>query len=270
MIKEIFGRLGIYEVGFVTFDSLSANLIDCRATERLPQNAQSVIVALFPYLLPEYSPRRNAARFAVVPDYHEVVGGLLGRAAAELKGLYPEHSFVPFTDNSPIPEAAAAQAAGLGEIGLHGLLINRRLGTFFAIGELVTTLPVDAAPAEQPGASLCTGCGRCVKACPAGVLPDGNKKTSCISCLTQKKGELTPEETALIRKSGLAWGCDICQEVCPANMRITAAPLKEFTHCAPQGVIEHLTADMPLEGRAFAWRGRETLCRNLCILEEET
>ena len=98
----------------------------------------------------------NLSRYAAVGDYHEIVPQYLKRAVSALEQAFPEEAFVPFTDNSPIPEVRAAALAGLGRIGQNGLLIHERYGSWVFIGEIVTTLPIDAPPHQiRP----CIGCG---------------------------------------------------------------------------------------------------------------
>jgi epoxyqueuosine reductase QueG len=99
----------------------------------------------------------------------------------------------------------------------------------------------------------------------------------CLSALTQRKGELTPEESALLKKSGLAWGCDVCQAVCPHTLRAlreetiyTSVPY--FT----ESILSHLSTDAldamsseDFSERAYAWRGRPTIRRNLLLLAKD-
>ena len=141
----------------------------------------------------------------------------------QLREAYPDLTFALFADHSPIMEVDAAARAGLGVLGMNGLLLTPGYGSFVFIGELITdadyTLvtgePIPDFPADPP---RCEGCGLCVKACPAGCR--AGDRSGCLSALTQKKGDLTPEETAAIVKGGLVWGCDACQLACPHNRAI--------------------------------------------------
>ena len=256
IIKGVFADLGLDQIGLLPFDAVAPHLLDVRIKSRLPERAAGLILVLFPYRLPQYQDR-NIARFAVVPDYHAVCGELLQTAADRLAERFSGHAFVPFIDHSPIPEVWAAAAAGLGLVGRHGLLINERYGSWVVIGELVTTLPLEASAGVV---RRCDDCGACTAACPAKVLGSGGgKRNGCVSRLTQKKGELTVEEQALIRRADSAWGCDRCQEVCPLNADTLARPLADFA----AGAIDTLCEDTPLDGRVYAWRGPEVLRRNL-------
>jgi epoxyqueuosine reductase QueG len=116
----------------------------------------------------------------------------------------------------------------------------------------------------------CAHCGKCKAACPTGILR--GEGADCLSAITQKKGELSEDEKALMRKYNTAWGCDICQTVCPYNRTPMVTPIAFFK----ESLIPNLTSDcleeMSKEAfaeRAFAWRGRATVARNIGILEEK-
>ena len=157
-IKTILSCAGIPIFGCCPFEPLRPQILECRAKERLPADAKSIFVALFPYAMEEAAYQGgNLSRYAAVGDYHEIVPQYLKRAVSALEQAFPEEAFVPFTDNSPIPEVRAAALAGLGRIGQNGLLIHERYGSWVFIGEIVTTLPIDAPPHQiRP----CIGCGR--------------------------------------------------------------------------------------------------------------
>lgn len=233
----------------------------------LPEGAKSVLVAAFPYLLPEemYA-GRNIARFAVARDYHAVCGARLARGCHILEGMHPGAAFAWHCDNSPLPEVALAEAAGLGRKGRHNLLITRPYGSWVFLGEIVSTValprnPRNALPEDH---LACASCRRCEAACPTGALAEGAfDRGRCLSLLSQRKGALTGEEEAMLRRGESAWGCDICQEACPLNAGITPAPLPEFL----ADPLARLGRDTPLEGRAYAWRGRAVLERNLEVLD---
>ena len=92
-MNEILSRVSpVY--GFCMFESLKDSLIECRAKQRLPENAQTVIVFLFPYYLGDSAyDGSDISKYAVVPDYHDVILPVLQDACAELKGLYPDEEF---------------------------------------------------------------------------------------------------------------------------------------------------------------------------------
>lgn len=247
--------------GFCPFEKIKDSLIDCRAKNRLPENPQSVIVLLFPYYLGDSAYEgSDISKYAVVPDYHDTITEILCKTSQELKKAYPEDEFVVFTDNSPIPEVKAAVSAGLGVKGLNGLFINKTYGSWVFIGEIVTTKIFDYQNIEDP---ICIGCRKCIDSCPAKAISnDGINPEKCLSAITQKKGSLTEEQEMLIKSSGCAWGCDICQNVCPMNRNIKIEPIDDFK----SGAELKARTDSDISDRAYAWRGDKIIKRNLEIL----
>ena len=225
---------------------------------------KSTVVAVFPYLV-ERERDANLCRYAVVPDYHTVVGNYLRDAAQKLSERYPDFHFRAFVDSSPVAEVYVAACAGLGVIGRNGLLITPQWGSYVFIGCIVTDLETDAVPNEP---QQCINCGACVRSCPGGALKNGEfDKNACLSAITQKKGELTPEQTRLIRENGLVWGCDTCQSVCPMNKNVQPTHIPEFIGGVRQKLLpSDLAGD--LSDRAFCWRGKNVLRRNLEIFRE--
>ena len=245
---------GAADVGFCRFEGLKDMLIPCRAINRLPKNANTVIVALFPYKVKE-APPKNICRYAAVPDYHVVCGNMLEAAANRLKEIYPDNSFQAFIDNSPLPEVVAAAKAGLGVIGKNGLLITEQYGSYVFLGEIVTDLQFEF---EEAQIEACLGCGRCRTACPVAL-----DKENCLSKITQQKKELSAKQAQLISEHGCVWGCDICATVCPMNHKAQTTYIKEFT----QGYRDCYTAGEDIQGRAYAWRGEGVILRNAQLLK---
>lgn len=247
--------------GICGYDQIKDNLIECRAKSRLPHNPKSVIVACFPYLLPQENYKSsNISKYAVVTDYHSVVLGRLNKVCAALKEMFPEEEFSAFADNSPIPEVRAACLAGLGVRGMNSLLITKNYGSYVFIGEIVTSLELETKNAKI---SPCAECGKCIEVCPANALgKNGVDTEKCLSSITQKKGSLTEAEEKLMLECGCVWGCDTCQDICPMNRDAAFTRIEEFL-LSPVPV---LTAQTDIDGRAYEWRGRKVIERNLNIL----
>lgn len=249
--------------GYCSFEKIRDRLINCRAKSRIPENAKTVIVCLFPYYLgdDEYE-GSDISKYAVVPDYHDTIINQLTDVCSKLKKLYPDEEFVTFTDNSPVPEVYAAVNAGLGVRGKNGLFISNEYGSWVFIGEIITTKEYCESSVNK---TECLNCGLCIKSCPTGSISEnGINSATCLSDITQRKGELNEIEKKHIADSGCIWGCDICQNVCPMNKNIMINPLEAFKKEI------RLKADADnLEGRAYAWRGRKVIERNIKILKEK-
>jgi epoxyqueuosine reductase len=181
--------------------------------------AKSVVVVLDNYYdgVPDPGPPPKVARYARGADYHRVTRGRLEPLAELLRahGARVAHSY---TDSGPVPERALALRAGLGWIGKNTMLIRPGAGSFFFIGTVFTDLALEQDRTEA--ADHCGTCTRCLDACPTGALvePRVLDATRCISYLTiEQKGPI-PEPLAE-RLEGWVFGCDICNEVCPWNLR---------------------------------------------------
>ncbi|MBP9988343.1 MAG: epoxyqueuosine reductase [Ruminococcus sp.] len=261
MIEDIISEFSS-EFGFCSFSQIENSLIDCRAKSRIPENAKSVIVMLFPYYFGKNAyTNSNISKYACVKDYHIVISDILSKIVINLKDKFPDNSFVGFCDNSPVPEVKAAVLAGLGARGKNGLLINKIFGSFVFIGEIITDLLIQS---ETINPVECLNCNLCVEACPSGAISDkGVEKPLCLSDITQRKGDLSEKEINLISDSTCIWGCDICQDVCPLNKNITISPVEQFKN----GFEAFIRTDGDISDRAYAWRGKKILQRNISILE---
>lgn len=159
-------------------------------------------------------PGAKLSRYVLCRDYHLTVKERLNSILAEIKREMPEAEGKVFCDTSPVLEKELARLAGLGFRGKNTLLISKALGSYFFIGGIA--LNFDAAP-DSPTAGSCGSCGACRSACPTGALADGALDPSlCLSYwTTQAKQKIPPDLAA--RNPGWAYGCDVCQEVCPYN-----------------------------------------------------
>lgn len=240
-----------------------------RALECTP-GLKSLVCAAFPYG-PEMVTSGLLSLYARGDDYHDVVRRRLEPVAEKLAQRYPGCRFDFYADASPFPEVYAAARAGLGKLGQNGLLIVPGAGSFVFLGFLAT----DAQLPETGGEIIpCSGCGACQTACPGGALGQRFDAGRCLSAITQKRGQLTEEETDLVKQGGMLWGCDRCQLVCPENQNRTVPPLPEFLPQADPSAADLQLSDRAFRrqfaGRAFTWRGVQPLRRNLEILKEES
>ena len=250
--------------GICSFDDFSEHLIQCRALSRIPADTKSIIVALFPYYLGEDAYcDSNISRYAVVPDYNDYMLERLENTAKVLREIYPDEKFEAFCGNSPFPEVSLAEKAGIGSKGVNGLLLTEKYGSWVFIGEIATTLNLTPTHGRI---NLCNDCNLCIDACPSGALSrDKFNSELCLSSITQQRKPLTKEQEELIKSTGCAWGCDICQKVCPKNIGASITEIEEFVN----GVKFRAEIGDDLTDRAYGWRGSKVIERNLNLFNEK-
>lgn len=261
-IMQLLSAEGIDLVGVLSLDDV--HIVKQYLLDRIGIQHGSVICFTIPYYAePNVAP--NISAYAYGEDYHAYTRELGERLCGTLKQAYPQNKFALFSDHSPIDERHAAASAGLGIIGAHSMLITEKYSSYVFIAELFTDANLGGTPLPL---RYCENCGACRAACPYG-LHDG-----CLSALTQKKGELREDEIQMIKKYSSAWGCDICTEVCPHTKkahfnRTIYSPIPFFK----KNLIPHLTVndiehmdDATFSRRAYSWRGRDTIIRNLKLL----
>ena len=212
---------------------------DLRANpDLLVENSKSVIAFLYNYFPSEMMSGDSSyliSAYAYGRDYHEVIREKLNILIAKLKEQVPQISIRGFVDSAPVLERAWATRAGIGWIGKNSMLISKKNGSYFFIGELITDLELEY---DQPmGGDYCGDCSRCIDACPTGAIldlkvVDANK---CISYLTiENKGEIPESFKGQYEK--WIFGCDICQQVCPWNRFST--PHNEPAFEPPPGLMQ--------------------------------
>ena len=263
MLKDFFFGENIEY--FAVIDYKNCIEISAPIIEREDFSPRSVILFLMPYYTGETD---NISRYAASLDYHLAIREVGERLKSYLLEKFPSAKMKIFGDHSPIAERHAALISGLGKAGDSGLLINEKYGTYVFIGDMITDISVnELGETALTHISACHHCGSCKRACPTGILRGDGE--DCLSAITQKKGELTEEEKSLMVKYNTAWGCDLCQTSCPYNRNPKKTPIEFFYRerisRLDKPTLDGMSKD-DFKKRAFAWRGRKTVERNLEIL----
>ena len=194
-----------------------------RPNELIPETV-SVISVRMNYL-PETTEKINAtldnpvtafiSRYALGRDYHKIMRKKLQKLAHKIEADKGSFGYRVFVDSAPVLEKALAEKAGLGWIGKHSNLINRKAGSWFFLGEIYTDIPL---PTDEQASEHCGQCVACLDICPtqAIVAPYQVDARRCISYLTIELHGSIPEQ---FRKSigNRIYGCDDCQLICPWN-----------------------------------------------------
>jgi len=199
-------------------------------------------------------PSGPVARYARGDDYHDVMESRLRELHRRLERDAGRAVLgKPYVDTGPLLERDLARRAGLGWFGKNTNLINPQRGSFFFLGALVVDVALETdAPFE---ADRCGTCTRCIEACPTQAItaPRELDARRCISYLTIELREEIPVE---LREGigGLLYGCDICQEVCPWNVRFS----------------KELPEESPFAARdVIAGRDARTLARELLTMSQD-
>lgn len=239
------------------------------------EDAKSIIVCAFPYYIKKES-QSNISKYCHGLDYHLVVKEKLSEICEEIKSKDDKFQYEIFVDNGPLVDRHLAYLAGIGYYGINNMIITDKYGSYVFIGYIVNNYDLNP---DNPLNKTCMTCNKCVKNCPGNAL-EGNYKMDprkCISFITQKKEELTDEEIKKLKKKGSIFGCDVCQNVCPHNININESNIEEFT----TNLVTSLTEDeinsisnkefkRRYKDRAFSWRGRNIIKRNIDIVNEKS
>jgi len=211
--------------------SYMENEIRCTPEKLLP-GAKTAIIFISYYKQPSLPFRKDAglvASYARGRKYHNVHHSRLKKF---IRWFESEHNndavCKPFSDSTPILEKALAVRAGLGWFGKNTLLIHRKFGTFTLLSGILTTVDIldKTMDLRLP---RCGSCTRCLDACPTGALKEPYllDASKCLSNHLIESKDPIPDQ---IRKQnpGYIFGCDICQDVCPHNIRKQPSDTKEF------------------------------------------
>jgi len=198
---------------------------------KLVDGAKTVVSLIYNYSpeqkLPEGKEDFKIAKYAYGKDYHFVIKDKLKLLLQGLKEEVGDIEGRAFVDSAPVMERQWAKKAGIGWLGKNSLLLNRKMGSFFFLAELIIDLK---ATADNPMAKdYCGSCTRCIDACPtdAIVQPGVVDGSRCISYFTIELKEEIPNSVKGKFENWM-FGCDICQDVCPWNRFSTPHQEPEF------------------------------------------
>ncbi|TWU25024.1 Epoxyqueuosine reductase [Novipirellula galeiformis] len=225
------------------------------------EGCRSVIALAYPY---DVGPRTavppgtgRVARYAWQgDDYHDIIHPKLKRLVKLIRQFDPTAMARGVIDTAPIMEREIAQLAGLGWQGKNTLLINKHLGSYFFLACVLTDLEL---PTDTPHeSSHCGTCTACLDACPTAAFPQPGvlDATRCISYLTIENRDAIADD---LRDSVGDWafGCDVCQEVCPWNRKAMRRDDAEQPEDTPLQTLE-LRALFSLDDAEFRLRFRKT------------
>jgi epoxyqueuosine reductase len=218
--------------------------------------------------------RAAIARYAWGDDYHGVIQSRLEVLLERLRSIcgngFEARAYV---DTGPVQERVYAQYAGLGWIGKNTCLINPGLGSWIFLSEVICNLDLEP---DEPIFDQCGTCTLCLAACPTGALvePGVLDSTRCLSYLTIENKDAIPEEQRVLLGSH-AYGCDICQDVCPYNNTATTASSADQAWQPREGLAAPGLLDLwqrtddelraLLKGSAMKRAGVRRLRRNLAV-----
>ncbi|WP_341225281.1 tRNA epoxyqueuosine(34) reductase QueG [uncultured Arcticibacterium sp.] len=186
---------------------------------KLVPGAKSVISVMLNYYpgkrLPEGEDDLKISKYAYGKDYHYVLKDKLKALFAFIREEIGDVDGRIFVDSAPVMDKVWAEKSGLGWVGKHSNLLNKEMGSFFFLGEIICDLVLEE---DGPVKDYCGTCTACIDACPTDAIVepyvvDGSK---CISYYTIELKEAIPEE-AKGKMENWIFGCDICQDVCPWN-----------------------------------------------------
>lgn len=216
---------------YAGMDYMKKNFEKRKDVKQILPNARSIISLGLNYYTPDqYSNDRmngKVSRYAWGKDYHLIIWSLLDELETELKKVDPSFESISYVDTGPVMDKAWAVRAGIGWIGKHTNAINREIGSWFFIANIITNYEFEY---SEPIPDFCGTCTACLDACPTKAIVreyevDANK---CISYLTiENKGTIPDDFKG--KFDNWLFGCDICQDVCPWNQKFPVeTTIKDF------------------------------------------
>ncbi|MEL7834724.1 tRNA epoxyqueuosine(34) reductase QueG [Fodinibius sp. Rm-B-1B1-1] len=209
---------------------------------KLVPGSKSVISVIGSYYHPDherqqdrYGNKPKIAKYAQGRDYHKVYKKKLKKLFAQTKELLGGLEGRVFVDSAPVLDKAWAVKSGLGWMGKNSNILNKNMGSFFFIGEMIVDAEFNY---DTPVTDHCGSCTRCIDACPTNAIyePYRVDATKCISYLTIELKDQIPEDYR-DDLEGWMFGCDICQDVCPWNRDATYGKMEDLS--PRQKLLDH-------------------------------
>jgi epoxyqueuosine reductase len=226
LLQEWLGKN--YQAGM---DYMNKNSDKREDVKNILPEAKSVISLGLNYYTPDSYSNDKAngkiSRYAWGKDYHLIIWAMLDELEEEVKKVDPKIESISYVDTGPVMDKAWAVRAGIGWLGKHTNVINREIGSWFFIANIITNYEFEY---SEPIPDFCGTCTACIDACPTKAIVqeyvvDANK---CISYLTIENKQDIPGEFKGKFDNWL-FGCDICQDVCPWNQKFPAGTfIKDF------------------------------------------
>jgi epoxyqueuosine reductase len=221
----------------------------------LPDAKSIISLTLNYYTHHQHSSDKNkgkVSRYAWGKDYHLIIWEMLENLETELKRINPEFNCKSYIDTGPIMDKVWAVKSGIGWMGKHSNIINRELGSWFFIANIITNIEFDYTN-EMP--DYCGSCTACIDACPTDAIVsdyvvDSNK---CISYLTIENKEEIPKEFSG-KFDGWLFGCDICQDVCPWNIKFSEPTFVKDFHPKNENIEIDLNEIDAMDNESFKER----------------
>jgi epoxyqueuosine reductase len=263
LVRNYAHKLGFENVGFAKAQHLSTeatflekwlssgmhgtmswmeNHFDLRVDPRkLVPNAKTVICVSLQYYEKDIIQTENTpqiSKYALGDDYHDVVRERLRVLFNYIKELCGNVDGRVFTDSAPVMDKAWAARSGLGWLGKNGNILNKSLGSWFFLGEIILDLEFEY---DKPTTDHCGSCTKCIEACPTQAIiePMVVDARKCISYLTiEYKDAISDDQSK--QMGNWMYGCDICQDVCPWNSK---APSTREDRFKPRKEILEMTME---------------------------
>ena len=229
----------------------------------LMENTQSIVCVAMNYYVPDEFNTDDPsvlkiAKYARGTDYHNVLKDRLKELLAFVQNIDPTIKGRALTDSAPIWERALASKAGIGWVGKNGNVLLKNKGSFYFLGELLLDVALESD--EAFNANHCGSCTRCIDACPTDAIVNDGVVDSrkCISYWTiEYKGEQFPKEISE-NLNGWIFGCDICQDVCPWNIKFAQPTPEAQFQPRPWNLTPQAEAILALDTETFREQHRKS------------